>query len=129
MAKVKYYYDAETLSYRKIERKKKDVFRKTIFGVLAVILVAFFGFVGFSQFLMSPNEKAQKREYDNLKLHYELLSKRIEESSQVLKEIQERDNTIYRVYFEANPIPEEQRKAGFGGVNRYKYLEDLIILP
>lgn len=123
MAKVKYYYDADTLSYRKIERKKKDVFRKSTFGVLAVVLVAFFGFIGFSQFLMSPNERTQKREFENLKLHYELLSKRIEESSKVLNELQERDNTIYRVYFEANPIPEEQRKAGFGGVNRYKDLE------
>ncbi len=123
MAKVKYYYDANTLSYRKIERKKKDVFRKSTFGFLAVVLVAFFGFIGFSQFLMSPNERTQKREYENLKLHYELLSKRNKESAKILNELQERDNAIYRVYFEANPIPEEQRKAGFGGVNRYKYLE------
>jgi len=123
MAKVKYYYDADTLSYRKIERNKKSIYKKVSFITLAVILIAFFGFIGFSQFLMSPNERAQKREFENLKLHYELLSKRIDESSEVLEELQERDNTIYRVYFEANPIPEEQRKAGFGGVNRYKYLE------
>jgi murein DD-endopeptidase MepM/ murein hydrolase activator NlpD len=123
MAKVKYYYDAETLSYRKIERKKKDLYRQTSFVLLAVVLVAFFGFIGFSQFLMSPSERAQKRELDNLKLHYELLTKRVEESSRVLTELQDRDNNIYRVYFEANPIPEEQRKAGFGGVNRYQYLE------
>jgi murein DD-endopeptidase MepM/ murein hydrolase activator NlpD len=123
MAKVKYYYDADTLSYRKIERKKKDVFRKTTFILLAVVLVAFFGFIGFSQFLMSPNERAQKRELENAQLHIELLSNRIEENSKILNEIQERDNNIYRVFFEANPIPEEQRKAGFGGVNRYKYLE------
>ena len=50
----------------------------------------------------------------------------------VLNNIEDRDNNIYRVYFEASPIPEEQRKAGFGGVNRYKDLEgfdnsDLII--
>ena len=123
MAKVKYYYDAETLSYRKIEVRKSVFYKKTIFGFMAVLLIAFFGFIGFSQFLMSPNERAQKRELENLKLHYELLSKRINESSKVLRDLQERDNTIYRVYFEANPIPEEQRKAGFGGVNRYKYLE------
>ena len=123
MAKVKYYYDADTLSYRKIERKKKDVFRKTTFGFLAIVLVAFFGFIGFSQFLMSPNERAQKRELDNLKLHYDLITKRIEESSHILSELQDRDNNVYRVFFEANPIPEEQRKAGFGGVNRYQYLD------
>jgi len=123
MAKVKYYYDTDTLSYREITVKKSDYYKKTVFGIFAVLLIAFFGFIGFSQFLMSPNERAQKRELDNLKLHFELLNKRIDESSSILTELQERDNSIYRVYFEANPIPDEQRKAGFGGVNRYKYLE------
>ncbi|MCL7755042.1 M23 family metallopeptidase [Polaribacter sp. Z022] len=123
MAKVKYYYDADTLSYRKITVKKGDYYKKTIFGVLALFLTAFIGFIVFSQFIMSPNERAQKRELENLKLHYELLSKRMEEGSSILAQLQERDNNIYRTYFEANPIPDEQRKAGFGGVNRYKYLD------
>ncbi len=123
MAKVKYYYDAEMLSYRKIGINKRAYYKKSIFGVLAVLLIAFFGFVGFSQFLMSPNERAQKRELDNLILQYEVIGKRMNESSEILGQLQERDNNIYRTYFEANPIPEEQRTAGFGGVNRYKYLE------
>lgn len=123
MAKVKYYYDSETLSYRKIETKKSDYYKKGVFTILALLLVAFFGFIGFSQILMSPKERAQQRELDNLKLNYQLLSKRLDESSQVLTQLQDRDNTIYRAYFEANPIPDEQRKAGFGGVNRYKYLD------
>ena len=123
MAKVKYYYDSDTLSYRKITAKKSDYYKKTIFGILGVLLTAFVGFIVLSQFIMSPSERAQKRELENLKLHYELLSKRMEESSSVLAQLQERDNTIYRTYFEANPIPDEQRKAGFGGVNRYKNLE------
>jgi len=123
MAKVKYYYDTDTLSYRKIEVKKSDYYKRSIIGVLAVVLIAFFGFIAFSQFLMSPNERSQKRELDNLKLHFEIIEKRLAESSNVLAQLQERDNTIYRVYFEANPIPDEQRKAGFGGVNRYKYID------
>ncbi len=123
MAKVKYYYDPETLSYRKIESKKAETYKKSFLGIVGALLIAFFGFIGFSQFLMSPKERTQKRELENLKLHYELLSKRMEESSEVLSELQTRDNNIYRTYFEASPIPEEQRKAGFGGVNRYKNLE------
>lgn len=123
MAKVKYYYDPDTLSYRKIEPKKSETLKKSILFTLGTLLIAFFGFIGFSQFLMSPKERGQKRELENLKLHYELLSKRMEETSNVLTELQERDNNIYRTYFEANPIPEEQRKAGFGGVNRYKHLD------
>ena len=123
MAKVKYYYDADTLSYRKIDVKKSDYYKKTVFGVLAVLLTAFIGFIIFSQFIMSPNERAINRENKNLQLNLDLFSKRIAESSAVLNQLQERDNNIYRMYFEANPIPNEQRKAGFGGVNRYKSLE------
>ena len=123
MAKVKYYYDADTLSYRKIDVKKSDYYKKTVFGILTVLLTAFIGFIIFSQFIMSPNERAINRENENLQLNLDLLSKRIAESSTVLNQLQERDNNIYRMYFEANPIPNEQRKAGFGGVNRYKSLE------
>jgi murein DD-endopeptidase MepM/ murein hydrolase activator NlpD len=123
MAKVKYYYDADTLSYRKIDVKKGHYYRKTIFGFFGVLLVAFIGFIVLSQFIMSPNERAVNRENQNLQLNLDLLSKRIDESSIVLTQLQERDNNIYRLYFEANPIPDEQRKAGFGGVNRYKSLE------
>ena len=123
MAKVKYYYDEDTLSYRKITVKKSDYYRKILFSFLGVVLMAFFGFIGFSQIIMSPSEREQKRELDNLKFHYELIDKRLEESSDILSQLQERDNNIYRSYFEANPIPEEQRKAGFGGVNRYKSLQ------
>src|SRR3546814_12900503 len=42
----------------------------------------------------------------------------------VLTDLQDRDNNIYRVVFEAEPIPLEIRQAGFGGVNRYKHLEN-----
>jgi murein DD-endopeptidase MepM/ murein hydrolase activator NlpD len=40
----------------------------------------------------------------------------------VLDEIQERDDNIYRVIFEADPIPNSIRKQGFGGINRYEKL-------
>ena len=47
----------------------------------------------------------------------------MDQIDEVLGSIEERDNNIYRVYFNTSPIPEEQRKAGFGGINRYKELE------
>ncbi|MGG8496643.1 M23 family metallopeptidase [Tenacibaculum sp. TC6] len=123
MAKVKYYYDPDTLSYRKIESRTGEKYKKAFLVTTGAFLIAFLGFIGFSQFLLTPKERAQKRELENLKLHYELLSKRMEESSKVLSELQDRDNSIYRTYFEAAPIADEQRKAGFGGVNRYKHLD------
>jgi murein DD-endopeptidase MepM/ murein hydrolase activator NlpD len=123
MAKVKYYYDESALSFRKITVNKSNYYQRMLLIFLAIIFIGFIGFVGFSQFIMSPTALAQKRELEDLKFNFELLDKRIEESSVVLSQLQERDNNIYRSYFETNPITEEQRKAGFGGVNRYKIFD------
>jgi murein DD-endopeptidase MepM/ murein hydrolase activator NlpD len=51
------------------------------------------------------------------------MNKKLNQLNIVLDEIEQRDNNIYRVLFETNPIPSEVRKAGFGGVNRYENLE------
>ena len=36
----------------------------------------------------------------------------------VLNDLQDRDDNIYRVIFEAEPIPNSVRQAGFGGSDR-----------
>ncbi|MFP4845371.1 M23 family metallopeptidase [Winogradskyella sp. PE311] len=123
MAKVKYYYDADTLSYRKIVRKKRTTFK---YATVFIVAAALFGFLSFfitSQYLESPKERQLSRELQNMELQYELLNKRMDDAIAALENVEERDNAIYRLYFEANPIPEEQRRAGFGGVNRYKKFE------
>ncbi|WP_034061568.1 M23 family metallopeptidase [Lacinutrix jangbogonensis] len=123
MSKVKFYYDSDTLSYRKITRKKRRTFKYILAFLLATALFGLlFVFIG-SQFFESPNEKALKRELSNMQFQFDLLNKKINEAETVLANIEDRDNNIYRLYFESNPIPEEQRKAGFGGVNRYKVFE------
>lgn len=125
MSKVKYYYDSETLSYRKIEPKKGKNFA---LGILFLVGIVAMSFVLALVYLNIPNvetpkEKAYKREIENMRFQYELLNKRMEDVVGVLENVEERDNNIYRVYFEANPISDEQRRSGFGGINRYKDLE------
>lgn len=123
MSKVKYYYDAESLSYKKIQRKKRNTIKYASVFILGSALFGFlFVFIA-SQYVESPKERALKRELQNAQLQFELLNKKMKEAETVLADVADRDNNIYRVYFEANPIPDEQRKAGFGGVNRYKNLE------
>lgn len=123
MSKVKYYYDSESLSYRKIERKKRKTFAYISLFLLASFLFSFVILFFASMYIESPKEKALKRELQNMQLQFDLLNKKMDEAEAVLANVADRDNNIYRVYFEANPIPEEQRKAGFGGINRYKNLE------
>lgn len=125
MAKVKYYYDAENLAYRILKPKKR---RKVAFALLFLIAAGLFGFLCFVAllnlpFFQTPKDKLQAREIENLKMRYEILNRKMDQVDEVLASIEERDNNIYRTYFNTSPIPEEQRKAGFGGVNRYKDLE------
>lgn len=123
MAKVKFYYDSDTLSYRKIQVKQSTRIKKTLLLLAAVLLIMMLGFMGISTVVKSPSQIKTESELENMKLHFQLLSKRIDEGTNVLKGIQDRDDNIYRVYFEAEPISKEQRQAGFGGVNRYKSLD------
>ena len=134
MSKVKYYYDSETLSYHKIEPKRGRKLGIFFLSLAGVVLSGFLLLVIYLNlpYIQTPREKALKRELSNMELQYDRLNRRMQMAENVLDELADRDNSIYRVYFEANPIPEEQRKAGFGGVNRYKDLEgyensDLII--
>lgn len=125
MSKVKYYYDPDTLSYRKIEPKKSRRYRNIILFILGS---AIFGFIGLTillntNVLNTPRELSLNRELKNYELQFELLNRKMKQMENVLANVEDRDNNIYRLYFEANPIPEEQRRAGFGGVNRYKSLE------
>ncbi len=124
MTKVKYYYDSETLSYQKITLRKRDKFKKGVILFLGFILSGILGYVVLSQFFETPNEKKLKTENQNLLLNYKLLDKKLLNHEAILSELEDRDNNIYRTYFEVNPISTEQRKAGFGGINRYKHLEN-----
>lgn len=123
MGKAKYYYDPETLSYREIVyskgRKLKMVLLLAIALGLIVLLTVFIG----SGYIESPKERQLARELQNMQLQYNLLNKRMDDAFAALENVEERDDAVYRLYFEANPIPKEQRRAGFGGVNRYKKFE------
>ncbi|MEN8798237.1 MAG: M23 family metallopeptidase, partial [Flavobacteriaceae bacterium] len=113
------------LSYRKIEPKKSRKYRNIIFFVAGSALFGFMALILLlnTNLLNTPKELSLQREVKNYELQFELLDKKMEQIEQVLANMEDRDNNIYRVYFEANPIPEEQRRAGFGGINRYKSLE------
>jgi murein DD-endopeptidase MepM/ murein hydrolase activator NlpD len=134
MAKSKYYYDQETLSYRKIETKNSVRIRNVLvfFTVSALFGLAMLFTLLSSSTIETPKEITQAREIEQYRLQIDQLNRKMGQIENVLENLQQRDNQIYRVIFEANPIPNDVRKAGFGGVNRYKSLEgfnnsDLVI--
>tara|TARA_B100000683_G_scaffold28824_2_gene25712 strand:+ start:3543 stop:4514 length:972 start_codon:yes stop_codon:yes gene_type:complete len=123
MKKVKYYYDKKTLSYKKIESSWKKRIKDTFVFLSASAFFAAIMLIAFFNFFDSPKEKMLIRELDNMVLQYELMNEKLSQVSAVLDNVQDRDDNIYRVIFEADPIPSNIRKAGIGGVNRYEKLE------
>ena len=122
MAKIKYYYDTKTLSYKPIKLNSGEKIKEYFIFFLSSVLLSFFILLIFYQFFDSPKEKKLKLEIQNLTSQYEVIDKNMKQVEIVLDEIQDRDDNIYRVIFEADPIPTSIRKQGFGGVNRYEKL-------
>ena len=126
MKRVKFYYDAEKLAFKQIVTKNST---KIGYVMLFLLASALFGFLGVfilsnTNFFETPKSKLQARELEIMKLNYNLLNGKIALMDEALAAIEERDNTIYRVYFNSDPISDEVRRAGLGGKNRYKDLED-----
>ena len=125
MARIKYRFNTKTLSYEKIEADWKQRSLKISTFLVASLFAGFiFFFIG-AKYFDSPKEKLLKQENSQLKAQYDILNKRMSQAEEVLADVQKRDDDIYRVILEAEPIPKEIRTAGFGGVNRYKNLQGL----
>ncbi len=134
MARIKYYYDTETCKYERIKVSKWDIFLN-ILGFLSVAFIMAIGiFVVFSTYFESPQVSFLKKDNKELNLYYDEMQQELSHMDAMLKSLEERDDNIYRVIFEADPIPSTIREAGVGGADRYRALreerlqrEDLII--
>jgi murein DD-endopeptidase MepM/ murein hydrolase activator NlpD len=123
MPKTKYKFNHETLSFDRIRLGLKETFLR-LFGYFfaSLILAGIYGFI-FAFVFDSPQEKALKREIEQLTLQYELMNREMENVEKVLGNLEETDDNLYRTIFEAEPVPSSYRQGGIGGVNRYEELE------
>jgi murein DD-endopeptidase MepM/ murein hydrolase activator NlpD len=123
MKKIKYYYNTQSLRYERFEETLRTKVVRVIGFISATAVFAFFIVYLAYTYLDSPKEKQLKRELNQLKFQYGILNKKLDEVSEVLAELENRDDKTYRVILEAEPIPAEVRSAGVGGAIRYKDLE------
>jgi murein DD-endopeptidase MepM/ murein hydrolase activator NlpD len=109
MKKIKYYYNTNTLRYEKLEVplrvKLLRVFGFVAAAVVTAILISYFAF----QFVGSPNEKLLRMQNMQLQDRYANLDEQLQTLDQQMKELEKRDNNVYRSIFEANPIPDSAR--------------------
>ncbi len=125
MAKKKYKFNPDTLSYERIGISFREKFTKLLAYFSSSLAFALIIVVVVINAYDTPKTKALKRENQLLLTQYELMQKDLDKIQKVLDELQQRDDNIYRVIFETDPIPSSVRKAGFGGANNYSHLESL----
>ena len=124
MGKEKFYYNTDTCKFEKVKKTNKEYFLNFI-GLITLILLTSIGLVSlYDAYFESPKIIQLKKENNELQTHYEILNKEVNIAYKMLENLEQRDDNIYRIIFEAEPIPSSIRKVGIGGVNRYKDLLD-----
>lgn len=123
MSKVKYKFNTKSLTYERVKVTFKDRFWKVTSYLATGMVFATITVALAYKFIDSPKEKMLRREIEALQLQYNLLNKKMDQVQVVLNDIQDRDDNIYRVIFEADPIPRSIRQAGFGGSDRYSVFD------
>ncbi|TNE81496.1 MAG: M23 family metallopeptidase [Bacteroidetes bacterium] len=123
MKKNKYFFNPHNLEFEKVTVSLGSRLLR-IFGFMSATMVAaaLVLFLAYT-YIDSPKEKQLKREIAQYKLQMKLMDQKVDNLAVLLDELSTRDDNIYRAIFEADPLPDEVRNAGFGGVNRYKELE------
>ena len=126
MRKVYYIYNPKTRTYDHIyptmRQRVMSYLRRLFVGMglgagSFIVLLLIFG---------SPSEKDLRMENSRLQAQYHILSSRLDESLQVMKGLQQRDDNLYRVMMQADPVADALRTPSYNKTNRY---EDLMELP
>ena len=104
-----YYFNTKTLTFEKKEFSWKSVVKRVLWWIATV--VAFSAIVIWISFYLidSPKELMLKRENNQLKRELSNLDKRYDQLLEVTKDIQNRDDKVYRTIFETEPVPMSER--------------------
>jgi murein DD-endopeptidase MepM/ murein hydrolase activator NlpD len=110
MKKVKYYYNTHTLRYEKLVVPLRVKLLRVL-GFIAAAIVTALIIVAFAfRFLDSPKEKLLRMQYERSQEDLQLISGRVKEVETKLRQLEVRDNEVYRTIFEATPIPDSARQ-------------------
>jgi murein DD-endopeptidase MepM/ murein hydrolase activator NlpD len=125
VSKQKFKYNPKTLSYEEVKlsfgRKVLRVLLWLAPNILVAIILAFF----FSRQIETPKERENRAEMERYIREVKRMQKDLELANKALKEIQSRDEQMYRSALHAKAFPEELRIMGTGGSDRYAHLSDL----
>ena len=118
----KYVLDFSDLQYKQIRLPWKKKFMHVILWFAASVIVAAIYGTFFENVFGSPKEKLLSQQIENLKLQYSLIGRELDNSVASLNSLRLSDDKRYRPILDMDSVPESYRKAGYGGVDRYRDL-------
>jgi len=125
MRKVYYKYNLFTQTYDRIyptaRQRALSILRRLFYGMGLGAGCFFLFFLIFD----TPSEKELRAENNRLLAQYNVLSHQLDDAMGVLQDIEQRDDNLYRVILQADPISPSIRQSGYGGTNRYEELMDM----
>lgn len=119
MGRKKYIYNPQTLDFEEYTPSKSRKTSSCLFFIITAGILGYFAMMLVNNVVGTPKERLMAREIEFMKLQYDIINDKIETIDGFLAEMQDRDDNIYRMIFEAEPIPTSVRKAGYGGTDRY----------
>lgn len=125
MRKERFRYNPKTLSY---EREEISIGKRILRILLWIAPSVVFGLVLaflFARRIDSPKEKELKAELKKYEQEVQRMQTDIRLINDVLNDIEKRDEDLYRMALYADKFPDELRRMGAGGSDKYSYLKKL----
>lgn len=122
---IKFRFNPEKLTYERIEHSFGHKFKHFLNTFFLALLLSIFFVIAYYYFFDTPKEEQLRKENAAMVAQYNLLNKRLQAMQLVVNDLQDRDDNLYRVVFQADPIPYAVRKGSVGGVNRYEQLQEM----
>ncbi|MFZ9262868.1 MAG: M23 family metallopeptidase [Chitinophagaceae bacterium] len=109
MKNIKYYYNTQTLRYEKQVTPLRVTLLR-IFAFLSTAIVSGLIIVAIAfRFFDSPKEKVMKLQLERAEYLNKVYADKYNELDERLRQLEKRDNEVYRTVFEAQPLPDSLR--------------------
>ena len=109
MKKVKYVYNTNTLRYEKHVVPLSVTLLRILGFLAAAAVTAMIIVTAAFRFLDSPKEKILREQVEKSQQDLTVIGKRVREMEQRLRDLEKRDNDVYRTIFESSPVPDSAR--------------------
>jgi hypothetical protein len=117
--KVYYIFNPETRTYDRVYPTPLQKFMTVLRRCVYYAIFGGLSFLLFSMIFQKAPVVEVTEENSQLLAQYKVLADRLDQALLVQQDIQQRDDNLYRVILDAEPVSPSLRNAGYAGTNRY----------